>query len=704
LALNPEETGKQGERSARLRGLLAAGILGLCLLLAVPVLLALDRRYPPPLDRVETSVVVSDRDGALLRPFAISDGRWRLRVGADEVDPAFLRMVVAYEDRRFYSHFGVDPPALARAFGQFVGHGRIVSGASTLTMQLARLIEPMPRNALAAKAWQMVRALQIERRLSKHEILSLYLTLAPYGGNLEGVRAASLAWFGKEPRRLSLTQAAMLVALPQAPESRRPDRAPEAALAARNHVLARMAKAGVIAMSEAQNASKSPLRARRRELPVFAAHAAQRARESVGKTQGEVRLTIDGRIQRELERLAGERARTLGAGLSVAILAMDQTSGEILAHIGSTGFFDRADGSQIDLADVPRSPGSALKPFIYALAFETGLVRPATLIEDRPADFSGYRPSNFDQDYRGTVTVAEALQLSLNVPAVRLLDAVGPPRLVARLRRAHVTPRLPRGEPPGLAVALGGVGVTLKELVALYGALARGGEAVFLHEIAGPPVEKESIRLFDEAASWYVSEILSGVAAPRPGARSVLAYKTGTSYGYRDGWAIGFDGAHTVGVWVGRADGSAVPGLTGRSHAAPILFDAFARLALRRTPLPSAPEGARILATADLPAPLRRFSPPGEVFTGPLHGAGPHIAFPPDGAHVELGLDDGKAAPLALKVQGGQPPFRWLADGRPIDAPVRGRRYFWQAGGRGFSTLTVIDAQGRSSAVRVYLE
>ena len=685
----------------RRRLLAAAALLGFFAALVFPALLLLDRGFPPPLGAVETSRAVTDRDGALLRPFAIADGRWRLRTQASEVDPRFLAMLIAYEDRRFLSHHGVDVLALLRAIGQFIGHGRVVSGASTITMQLARLLEPGHGRGLSAKLRQMARALQIERRLSKDEILSLYLTLAPYGGNLEGVRAASLAYFGREPRRLEPSQAALLVSLPQAPEARRPDRAPQAARAARDQVLARMARAGVLSWREAKSAAAQPLSARRREFPAHAAHAALAARLAPADARGEVRLTISLRIQRALEQLAKDHAGASRSGLSVAILAADHRSGEILAHVGSTGFFDGGPGGQIDMANAARSPGSTLKPLIYGLAFETGLVRPATMIDDRPADFSGYRPHNFDQAYQGSVTVAEALQLSLNVPAVRLLDAVGPVRLISRLRRAGIAPRLPGADAPGLAIALGGLGLSLKDLVQLYGAFAGGGEMVPLHAIGASPDGAAPVRLLEPAASWYVASILAGVAPPRGARGAGIAYKTGTSYGYRDAWAIGFDGAYTIGVWVGRPDGTAVPGLTGISHAAPVLFEAFTRIALRRMPLAPAPAGAALRSTGELPPPLRYFASPSALSANGGAG-GPKISFPPDGAHVDLGLERGAA--LALKVQGGALPFRWLANGHPLDLPAHRRQLFWPGAERGFSTLTVIDAEGRSSAVRVFLD
>lgn len=663
---------------------------------------ALDRTYPPPLEPPATSTEVVDREGALLRALATPQGAWRFRVTLDEVDPHFVDMLIAYEDRRFRTHFGIDPAALARAATQFITNGRIVSGGSTITMQLARLIEPRKERSLTAKLRQMVRALQIERRLSKDEILERYLTLAPYGGNLEGIRAATLAWFGKEPKRLGVGEAALLVSLPQLPERRRPDRHPQAAEAARDRVLARMITADKLEQREAERARDASVPARRHDMPFLAAHAAERAlAENPGLPRHQ--LTISRRVQEGLEAVARETAARLGSRLSVAMVMADAQTGDILAEVGSAGFFDGARAGWVDMTRAVRSPGSTLKPFIYGLAFEEGLVAQETIIEDRPSNFGGYRPRNFDLEYQGDVSVRTALQMSLNVPAVRLLDAVGPTRLAARFRRAGVTLALPRDEAPGLAIALGGAGLTLRDLVRLYTGLANRGETVPISNVAG---ERETAAILDRRATWQVADMLSGIAPPEGAGARGIAYKTGTSYGYRDAWSVGFDGRHVLGVWVGRPDGAAVPGLSGYASAAPVLFKAFERSGLPVTPLPRAPAGALRMARADLPMMQRRFSAPGDALRQPgVAEPAPQIVFPPQGARVELASGAGSAAiPLVLKLQGGRAPFRWLANGRPVEGLWRRRTANWQPDGAGFSTLTVIDAAGRTASVKVFIE
>jgi penicillin-binding protein 1C len=644
----------------------------------------------------ERSTVVLDRDGRLLRAFTIADGRWRLPVTLAEVDPRYIARLIAYEDKRFRRHAGVDPWALLRAAGQAAWHGRIISGGSTLTMQVARLLEGGGTGTLAGKLRQMRVALALERRLDKDQILSLYLALAPFGGNVEGVRAASLTWFGKDPRRLSTAEVALLVALPQAPETRRLDRFPAAARQARDRVLDRQVADGLLAADEATAAKRAPVPMARRELPLFAAHLAARLRDARPNV-GVLRSTIDRDLQARLEALLAARTAAMPEALSAAAMVVDHATGEVLASVGGPDLFDARRDGFVDMTRAVRSPGSTLKPLIYGLAFEAGLAHPETLVEDVPTAFGGYVPENFDHGYRGTVSVRQALHLSLNVPAVAALDAVGPARLLARLRRAGAAPQLPAGGAPGLAVGLGGVGVSLHDLVAVYAAIARGGAAVRLRETSDPTAP--SIRVLSAEAAWQVADILAGVPAPAGAGQRRLAFKTGTSYGHRDSWAIGFDGRHVVGVWLGRPDGGSAPGNLGHDVAAPLLFEAFGRLKAQSAPLPPPPDNVLTVANAALPPPLRRLRLPG---TGAMPlDPGPRIAFPPDGAAVDLGLGRGLGATLALKVRDGRPPFTWLVNGAPLAVDGLARQAGWQADGPGFVAIAVIDAAGRAARTRI---
>jgi penicillin-binding protein 1C len=653
---------------------------------------------PAPLGRdMPYSHVVLDRDGRLLRAYATPEGRWRLPVTVKDVDPRFLKLLFAYEDKRFWTHYGVDPEALARAAYQFATRGHIVSGGSTITMQVARLLEPRRERSLDAKLRQIVRAVELEHALSKEQILSLYLTLAPYGGNLEGIRAASLAYFGKEPRKLSLAESALLVALPQSPELRRPDRFARVARAARDRVLDRIASSGIVPHDEIARAKTIDVPHARKELPVLAPHSADKI-VSAEPASFVHRLTIDATLQKALQDLALDRARAIAPKVSVAILAVDNATGQVRARVGSADFFDSSRAGQVDMTQALRSPGSTLKPFIYGLGFEDGLIHPDTLIDDKPVRFGSYKPENFDLTFQGTVTVRRALQFSLNVPAIAVLDRVGVNRLSARLTQAGAALVLPTGEAPGLAMGLGGVGVRLNDLVMLYAGLARLGAAQPLIERDGEA--RGAVRLLDPVAAWYVGNILIGAPPPENAPPGRIAYKTGTSYGYRDAWAIGFDGRMTIGVWVGRPDGAPVSGIVGRATAAPILFDAFARSGHTPVPLPHAPKGAIFGPTDKLPPPLQRFSPSGTVASLPEP---PRIMFPPDGARLEL--TGGNAPdPLALKIAGGRAPLTIMVNGVPLPPHPGRRTFFFTPDGPGFARLTVMDARGATDTVTVRLQ
>ena len=681
----------------------ALGVLGLAVAGAVTVVATIVSMGPVPLaDAQRVSTTVVDRNGKLLRAFAMEDGRWRLPVqSVATVDPGYLKLLLAYEDQRFQTHAGADPLALGRAAFQLLTTGHIVSGGSTITMQLARLLEPRQERSLSAKLRQIVRALEIEHQLDKQQILDLYLTLAPFGGNLEGVRAASLAYFGKEPKRLSLAEAALLVALPQSPERRRLDRYPAAARVARDRVLDRMVREGVVSTADADQARAENVPQYRRPMPMLAPHATDQAVANHREAKL-IRTTLDATLQKNLEALARDRGAALGPNISIAIVVVDHDSGDVLAHVGSPDYFDDRRAGQVDMTRAIRSPGSTLKPFIYGLAFEDGFINPESLIDDRPIRFGSYAPENFDMTFQGTVPVRRALQMSLNVPAIALLDRVGPSRLAARLKQAGTALVLPKEEAPGLAMGLGGVGITLAELVDLYAGVARLGQTVPLREVVeeGAPAP-EPRRLLDASAAWQVGNILIGTPPPENGVHGRIAFKTGTSYGYRDAWSVGFDGRTTIGVWVGRPDGAPVPGLIGRSAAAPILFDAFARTGKLPAALPRPPRGTLIASNAKLPLPLRRFRPAGELPRGDGEQV-LHIQFPLNGSRIDTaGAGDNVITPVPMKVIGGVLPLTVLVNGVDVGGLDGRRQKLIDPPGPGFARLTVMDATGAADTVVV---
>ncbi len=685
---------------------IAAGVLTVSAIAATTALV-LYARSLPPLDlaaAADRSTVVLDREGKLLRPFLTNDGRWKLPVTSEDVDPRYLAMLKAFEDKRFDQHHGIDPLGMLRAAGQMLINGRVVSGGSTLTMQVARLLEPREERTLSAKLRQAVRAVELERRFDKAGILDLYLTLAPFGGNLEGVRAATFAYFGKEPKRLSTAEAALLVALPQSPETRRPDRFVEAARKARERVLERVEQAGLATRDEVAAARNEPIPTARRPFPNLSPHIAEQA---VAEAPAErvQKLSLDARLQAALEGLARERSLGLAPQVSIAILAVDNETGEIRASVGGVDYFAAERAGALDLTRALRSPGSALKPFIYALAFDNGIAHPETMLEDRPARYGIYIPENFDMTFQGMVSARKALQLSLNVPAVELLSALGPQRFLSRLRDAGVAIAMPRDSgAPGLAVGLGGLGITLQDLTRAYVGLARGGEMLPLRFRPQTAQSGPAARLVDPVAAWYVADTLLGAPPPLNAVPGRIAYKTGTSYGYRDAWAVGFDRKHTIGVWVGRADNGAVPGLVGRTVAAPILFDAFARLGIDPRPFPQ-PADAIVASTGHLPPPLRHLRQDVPKTVTAMTTPTLKLAFPPDGARIDLSAAalDGNAR-LNLKVAGGSPPYTWLVDGTPVTEPQRRRETQWQPPGKGFMRISVIDGTGASESVSVRLQ
>jgi len=664
--------------------------LALAAVVMVTAGLALDRIFPPNLARYqERSTEIVDANGRLLRAFTTTDGMWRLKTTPDEVDPIYRALLEAYEDNRFAFHPGVDPLSVVRATGQLITHGRIVSGASTLTMQAARLLEPRPRT-FVNKVIEAARAVQLEWRYSKREVLTIYLTLAPMGGNLEGVRAASLAYFGKEPKQLSAAEAALLVAIPQSPSRRRPDRSPAAAQAGRDRVLARGLEDGVIDRALYDMAIGRPVPERRLALPMNAPHLATWL---AGQAPGAVvPTTIRSQLQSSLSRLVADERGQMDDKAQVAMVVVDNRTGGVVAWLGGGDFFGRA--GQVDLVRAHRSPGSALKPMIYALAFDDRTLHPETLVEDVPLRFKDWLPRNFDREHQGAVTVRRALQQSLNVPAVLALEKVGPARFLSTLRTAGATPLLPPGDPGNsLGMALGSVTITPLEMAGLYSGLANGGR------FAPPQVRRdrprpEPMRLIGEAAAWYVADILADAPLPE-GFASLpvaqrdrrIAYKTGTSAGYRDAWAAGYSANWTVVVWVGHADGTPRPGQLGRLAALPLMFKAFGRLPGEDNRAPPAPADVmKVAASKELPLRMRMLGPA----TAQAGGA-PRIAYPPPDAKLELRAHE----TVALAAAGGSGTLRWLIDGQPLVGSK------WTPDSAGETRVAVVDDAGHSSAVTV---
>ncbi|MDF2864450.1 MAG: pbpD 2 [Achromobacter mucicolens] len=718
--------GASRARRWRRRGIFAASALSAL----AALLFALDRLYPlPPIDSGGAAVVVA-ADGTPLRNYPSRDGIWRYPVQPGQVSPRYLETLLTYEDRWFYWHPGVNPVALVRAGWQWATNRRIVSGGSTLTMQVARLIDPQlagkPSRTMSAKLRQAWRAVQLEMHYSKDEILSLYLTHAPMGGIVEGVEMGSRLWLGKPARDLGPAEAAMLTALPQAPSRLRPDRHPEAAQAARDKVLDRMAELGrwtpaEVADAKIETVIAPPLRAR-----WLAPLAAQRLLLEAGgprRAGGRpplVTSTLDADMQASVEQMLLDRVDNLPPKVSMAVLVMDNDSLEVKAYAGSADFSDDSRYSHVDMVRGVRSPGSTLKPFLYAQALDEGLIHSESLLMDAPMSFGGYAPGNFQAAFAGPVSVAQALQRSLNVPAVDLLDRVGPVSFASVMLAGGVKLRMPAGAEPNLSLILGGGGTTLEELVGAYRALARGGVSGRPRLTAEQPLVES--RMMSPGAAWIVRDILEGGGHPdRPFYQSgspgrQLAWKTGTSFGFRDAWAVGVTDRWTIGVWVGRPDGTPNPGFFGANVAAPLLQDIVAALPEGAQQVRVRPETVQAVVTC-WPLGYRLGSEPSGACPEQRAAwmlnetAPPSFAGYADATQGPLrlgGVANGsvlrpvpgmRQVALDVDVQGAEGEVWWMLDGRVASHGAAGHPFNLVLAHDGRYRLTVMDTHGRHDSV-----
>ncbi|ORM67488.1 peptidoglycan glycosyltransferase PbpC [Pantoea rwandensis] len=537
------------------------------LLLCVGVWL-LDRLDPLPLREVQPARVVVAEDGTPLWRFADKQGVWRYPVTLDEVSPDYIQALLTYEDRWFWHHPGINPMAIVRAIGQNLLHHGIVSGGSTLTMQVARLIDPQPRT-LGGKVIQAWRAVQLEWHLSKREILTLYLNRAPFGGTVEGIGAASWMWLGKPPSQLTKGESALLAVLPQAPSRLRPDRWPQRAEAARNKVLDRLAEYQVWSAQDVADIKQETVWLPPRQTPQMAPLLARRLLSL--SPDNKITSTLDVSLQRELESLASSLKNQLPPRTSLALLVVDHSNMKVRGYVGSVSFNDDSRFGHVDMISSVRSPGSVLKPFVYGMALDDGLIHGESLLQDVPRRFGDYRPGNFDSGFHGPVSASEALERSLNLPAVQLLGALGPKTVAARLRNVGLNLRFPAGAEPNLSLVLGGTGARLDDIVAAYSAFARQGNAAQLRWLPNQPLQERP--LLSPGAAWIVRRILAGEALPSAAIPDIapLAWKTGTSYGYRDAWTIGITPRYLIGVWVGRPDATPVAGQFGFASAVPVM-------------------------------------------------------------------------------------------------------------------------------------
>ena len=578
-----------------------------------------ERLQPPP------SQIVLDRNGEWLRAFLADDGMWRMSENNNTISPLLHQAMLTAEDRWFYYHCGINPVSIVTALYDNIKAGEVVRGGSTITMQLARLMEPKARN-VPNKLIEMFRALQLELAYSKSEILNLYFNMLPYGGNIVGTGAASRFYFNKPEHAISLGEAALLAAIPNSPERLRPDKFPEDARKARAKILDRLLAHKQISEQQWQEALQEPIPTKRYPLPFNAPHLSRMLVKgnrwnTEATTDGRIYTTIDAKVQETAAHILREYLNAAAAGIAGshhsqphsastgAIVVMDTQSRHVLAMVGSHDFFDQDASGQVNGALAPRSPGSALKPFVYALAMEQGLITPETLLFDVPMNYAGYEPVNYDSIYNGYVTAHQALARSLNVPAVNLNARLKDITLHAFLKQAGITTLIPTRK-YGLSMVLGGCEVNLLELTTLYAGLANMGEFApyqivasnqqsavssqhqsenLLAESRRLKAEGSSQRLFRKETSFIITEMLTTSQLPANTVKNPeafestmnlpkIAWKTGTSYGHRDAWCIGYSPKLTIGVWLGNFDGKGSPMLSGVDAATPVLFALFSAL------------------------------------------------------------------------------------------------------------------------------
>jgi penicillin-binding protein 1C len=538
----------------------------------------LDYHYPIETALLEdTSNIVSFENKNWAYVTTNKSGKWRFKVKIKDIDPRFVHLLIAYEDQRFYSHYGIDPLAMFRAFAQWIVEGRIISGASTITMQLAKLLHPRPRT-ISSKIIEIFRAFQLEYYFSKKEILEAYLTLAPYGGNIEGIISASMRYFDKKPYSLQAHQMALLVALPQSPESHRPDRQPKRSEKARRKILKYAKAEGIISDYELKQSLDAPLPDRLYPMPRYAGHIAPKLLAKA--TSLSPRITLHENLQIQLEKWAVSKSLILDTETTLAVLVVRNHDASIQAYLGSHNRFSTTVSGYIDMIRAIRSPASTLKPFIYTEGFEQYVLHPHTIIRDEQTLFGDYMPHNFSNEYTGEVRIDEALQKSLNIPAVKVLQRIGVNKFFNKIEDFVSDDFFIPKDTATLPIALGGIGLSMWQLTELYVALANKGSSASLHYLHSK--EKQSIqkKLFSIKSSEMTTDILRQMKAPQGFSNrgQNIAYKTGTSYGYRDAWTVAYSREYTVCVWVGKPNNSIQIKRTGSNTASPLAFEVFSIL------------------------------------------------------------------------------------------------------------------------------
>jgi len=534
--------------------------------------------FPLP-DRIEYSTIITDDKGEVIHAFLTHDQQWRMKTELAEISPLLRKTIVEKEDRWFYYHPGINPVAMVRALGRNLIEFKRTSGASTITMQVARALEPKERTYWG-KVREMFRALQLEWKYSKDEILQMYLNKAPYGGNIQGVKAASVLYFKKNPDHLSLAEITALSIIPNRPTSLVMGKNNDRIVEERNKWLRRWAKEKVFTDKEIEDALAEPLNATRGAVPNYVPQLALKLKKRGGPI---VHSTIQMNMQFKLEKLVKDYSRTLALKniRNAAVIVLDNVTHRVVSYVGSADFRDSADGGQVNGAAAIRQPGSTLKPLLYGLCIDEGLLTPKRMITDVPVNYDGYAPENYDRRFNGYVTMEYALEHSLNIPAVKSLKALGKDRLIRKLTDCDFRQVDKDRKKLGLSMILGGCGATLEELTGLYSIFANDGKYVRPRYVSTDSGSK-GVNVLSPAAAFMINETLSKVNRPDFPLNwestvhlPKIAWKTGTSYGRRDGWSIGYNKRYTVGIWVGNFSGLGIPEISGANVATPLLFTVF---------------------------------------------------------------------------------------------------------------------------------
>jgi penicillin-binding protein 1C len=552
------------------------------LLIVLPVFLffILNLIFPLKINIPYSQIILAE-DGSVLHTSLSRDDKWRMKTELSEIVPQLREAFLYKEDRYFYYHPGFNPLAISRALLNNIIYGKKTSGASTITMQVARLLEPKKRT-YGSKMIELFRAIQLEIRFNKEEILQLYINLVPYGGNIEGVKSASVLYFGRLPNRLSLAQITALTIVPNRPTSLRPGTNNERIKTERNKWLLRFKEDQIFPLSDIETALSEPLEIKRLKAPKEIPHLANRLARQYPKLDI-VRTCINKTIQQRTENISYNYIQRIKQKHinNAAVLILDNQTMEVKAYIGSPDFFDSEHAGQVDGVRAVRSPGSALKPLVYAMGFDNGNITPKSILNDVPTNFDGYAPENFDKKFNGKVSVETALSFSLNVPAVKMLEEITVPRFVQKLKKVGFKKVIKEEHQLGLSAILGGCGVTLEEMTGLYSAFANSGKAFQLRYLKTES-KTEKAQLISPMAAYMVTDILIQITRPdlpnnymNTYHMPLIAWKTGTSYGRRDAWSIGYNKKYTVAVWVGNFSGEGVPELTGADIATPLLFEIF---------------------------------------------------------------------------------------------------------------------------------